>query len=55
LLGFILFLSSGSAIISNAFVPAEAAMRGLGSLQILTSFLYLVDLAFSIMNVAKSD
>ena len=60
LFGFLFFISSGSVLIRDSDFAGikgdyTASMRGLGSLQIINSFLYLVDFVFSAMNIAKKE
>lgn len=55
-MAFLLLISAGSVVIRDAKLYLNPApMRGLGSLQIITSFLYLVDFVFAGMNVAKGE
>jgi hypothetical protein len=56
--GFLFFISSGSLLIrdSDFFGPDYTPpMRGLGSMQIINSLLYLVDFGFSAMNIVKKE
>ncbi len=58
--GFLFFISSGSLLIRDSDVLGfefeyTPAMRGLGSMQIINSLLYLVDFGFSAMNIVKKE
>ena len=56
LLAFVLLISAGSVVIRDAKLFLNPAPnRGLGALQIINSFLYLVDFGFSAMNVVKGE